>query len=116
MKSRRERATTPGRAMTDSSNAGDACDRRRYRFPFGQSWHLGRRCLRIVALILTQATWLALASGAFVLGCSANYEMAKLAAVGDARVLRERNSRGATDVERPSLLIIGIDGMKRDVL
>ncbi len=54
--------------------------------------------------------------GAFLLGCSTTYEIAKLVAVGDVRALRERNDRGATDTERPSLLIIGIDGMKRDVL
>jgi Type I phosphodiesterase / nucleotide pyrophosphatase len=156
-----ENVITP-ELMTNSFNVG-ACagDNRHSRFPFGKSWPLGRRYLRMMErplprytcrlpevgvragtrlritppanapplfrlwlkiggwageLILTRAAWLALASGAFVLGCSTTYEIAKLVAVGDVRALRERNDRGATDAERPSLLIVGIDGMKRDVL
>jgi type I phosphodiesterase/nucleotide pyrophosphatase len=65
--------------------------------------------------IATQVALLALASG-FTLGCSSNYEIAKLAAVGDVRELRTRNNQAAANATHPSLLILGIDGMKRDVL
>jgi predicted AlkP superfamily pyrophosphatase or phosphodiesterase len=60
---------------------------------------------------------LALASGALAVGCSSNYEIAKLVAVGHVRELREPSQQAkpqATD--RPTLLIVGIDGMSRDVL
>jgi predicted AlkP superfamily pyrophosphatase or phosphodiesterase len=60
---------------------------------------------------------LALAAATFVAGCSTSDEMAKLAATGDVRELRYRPEQAATPSQhRPSVLILGIDGMKRDVL
>jgi hypothetical protein len=98
--------------MTNSFGA-DIGENRRSGIPLGKSRPLRRRRLGWAReLMLSRAACLALASGAFVLGCR-TYEIAKLIAVGDVRSLRERNHRVALDAERPSLLIVGIDGMKR---
>jgi hypothetical protein len=103
--------------MPNSFDVGACAGDNRRRFPCGKSLPLGRRYLGWAReLMFSRAAWLALASGAFVLGCHTNFEIAKLAAVGDVRPLRERTDRGGTDRERPTLLIVGIDGMKRDVL
>jgi predicted AlkP superfamily pyrophosphatase or phosphodiesterase len=76
----------------------------------GCSFELGR-------LIIERPAVLALTSVTFVLGCSTSYEVAKLAAVGDVRALRKPSDRQTPIPNaRPSLLILGIDGMKRDVL
>ena len=76
----------------------------------GCSFELGR-------LIIERPAVLALTSVTFVLGCSTSYEVAKLAAIGDARELRKPSDRQTPiSNSRPSLLILGIDGMKRDVL
>jgi predicted AlkP superfamily pyrophosphatase or phosphodiesterase len=80
----------------------------------GRSFPIGRW---IRKSIVTSAPLLALASGAVAVGCSSNYEMAKLVAVGDMRELREPSAQAAPQAaDRPSLLIVGIDGMSRDVL
>jgi predicted AlkP superfamily pyrophosphatase or phosphodiesterase len=50
-----------------------------------------------------------------LLGCSTAGKLAKMAAIGRTRDLRP-DSTSASAPARPGLLIIGIDGMKRDVL
>ena len=61
---------------------------------------------------LLAATCIALAAG-----CSTSDEMAKLAATGNVRELRHGADHVAARGKRhPPLLILGIDGMKRDVL
>jgi len=60
---------------------------------------------------------LALLLGALAPACSTTDEVAKLAKHGDVRELREReDDEAARATNRPKILILGIDGMKRDVL
>jgi predicted AlkP superfamily pyrophosphatase or phosphodiesterase len=56
--------------------------------------------------------------GALAVACGSGTEALKLAASGDVRELREPDAGEAryVDASRPQILILGIDGMKRDVL
>lgn len=49
-----------------------------------------------------------------LLGCGAAGKLAKMTAIGRSRELRDDHATSET--KRPGLLIVGIDGMKRDVL
>ena len=51
-----------------------------------------------------------------VLGCRSADELVKLTAIGRSHELREERDDGRAASRRPGLLLIGIDGMKRDVL
>jgi hypothetical protein len=55
--------------------------------------------------------------GALVAACGSGTEAAKLAVAGDVRELRDAPGDEAktADASRPQILIVGIDGMKRDV-
>jgi predicted AlkP superfamily pyrophosphatase or phosphodiesterase len=63
------------------------------------------------------ATLVAVMLGAFAVACGTSDEMARLVAAGDVRELRERDDESATKADRrPPVLILGIDGMKSNVL
>jgi type I phosphodiesterase/nucleotide pyrophosphatase len=49
-------------------------------------------------------------------GCSLGWKFAKLGFSGDARELRDGNTERGARADRPTFLILGFDGMKRDVL
>jgi len=51
-----------------------------------------------------------------VLGCRSADELVKLTAIGRSHALREERNDARPASRRPGLLIIGVDGMKRDVL
>jgi predicted AlkP superfamily pyrophosphatase or phosphodiesterase len=88
------------------------CDDR-YR-PRGRWFSIGRWICKSIA---TSAPLLAFTGGTFAVGCSSNTEIAKLVALGHERELRESNDPAPPQAgDRPSLLIVAIDGMSRDVL
>ena len=92
----------PIRSKASAMSLNSLIDRVRGRFAAGRI-ACSRLLGRIRKLIIERPAVLALTSVTFVLGCSTSYEVAKLAAVGDVRELREPSDRQTPISDQPAL-------------